>query len=202
MLVSFMGAPASGKTTIAAKLFSNLKELGGMKSEVIVEQARQFIAEKRFNNKLSSYDPITLSEEEQIAIYSRQRQLEIIMKNSCGLDTIIISDSSAFNTALYLSDDFLNNPTRPFFKDLAHHYDILFYCHPLNLKTLPEDSNRIHGLEEIKKLEEKSKKILNILKGLNVNVKELLGTLSIEQRYLAASTQIMDLYCNIVSSSK
>lgn len=197
MLVGFLGVPCSGKTTIAAKLFANLKELGGMKSEIIVEQARHFIAEKRFNEKLSHLDPIILTEENQIEIYSKQRQLETIMKSSCSNDTIIVSDGSAFNTAIYLSDEFIANPNRPFFTDLSHHYDILFYCHPLNLKTLPEDPNRIHNLEQIIKLEEKSKKILNILRSSNVNVKELLGTLSVEQRYLSAVSQIMDLYVNI-----
>jgi hypothetical protein len=196
MLVGFIGAPISGKTTIAAKMFSTLKEQGNS-AELIVEEARHYIARYRYSNKLSHKDPITLTDDDQLRIASKQKEIEEVMKYGCGFDTIIVSDSSIFNTALYLSNGFLDVPDRPFFKALKGHYDVLFYCHPIPVKVLPDDPNRIHDLEHIKRIQEKSVKLLNILKGLNIKVVELLGSLTLEQRYQDACSATMDHYLEV-----
>jgi nicotinamide riboside kinase len=200
MLIGFIGSPCSGKTTIATKLFTSLKEIG-VKSELIVEHSRHYIADKRYKDRLGPNDPVVLTDEDQIQIYSGQLYTEKVMKHSSGIDTIIISDSSAFNTALYMEGDFMSKPARPFFQNLKNHYDILFYCHPLDLSILPEDPNRIHDLESIKRLQNKVSQLLTIVKDMNINVKELIGTLTLEQRYLQASSSTMDLYTNLVQRS-
>ncbi len=193
MLVGFIGAPISGKTTIAAKMFATLKEQGNA-AELIVEEARHYIAKLRYDNQMSPNDKVTLDDTDQLKITGAQKEREDMMKYGCGYDTIIVSDSSVFNTALYLSNGFLDVPDRPFFKNLKGHYDLLFYCHPIPVKTLPDDPNRIHNLEEIRKLQIKSLKLLNILKRLDIKVVELLGSLSLEQRYNDACSATMSHY--------
>ena len=47
MLVCFMGAPSSGKTTIAANVFARLKA-EGVSAEFIAERAREIIAKYKY----------------------------------------------------------------------------------------------------------------------------------------------------------
>lgn len=200
MMIGFVGSPCSGKSSIAVKLYSSLKEIG-LKTELVVEQARQYIAQQRFNNKLLPQEVVSLTDEDQINIYSRQFQMEQMMSYSCGMETLVISDSSCFNTALYTQENFLSTADRPFFKNLTGHYDLIFYCHPIDLRVLPEDPNRIHNLEEMAGINQKSEKLLHIMNSMGVNVKELLGTLTLEQRYLQASNHMMELYTMLVANS-
>lgn len=191
MLLGFIGAPCSGKTTIATKFFANLKESGN-NTELIVEQARQFIAAKRFKEHLGHNEPIVLNDTDQIEITSNQREIERNMKYSCGFDTIIISDSSVFNSFLYMSDKYLDNTE--LLAKLKGHYDLLFYCYPIDINYLPDDPNRIHDLEKIKLIQNKSLTLLKKLKELGIPTHELLSSLSLEQRYEDVSKVTMDYY--------
>ncbi len=194
MLIGFIGAPASGKTTIATKMFATLKEQGN-NSELIVEEARHYIARKRFKDyKAGNNDPFTLTDEDQLRIAFKQKEIEEVMKFSCGKDSIVVSDSSVFNAALYMSNGFLDQPNRPFFQELKDHYDMVFFCHPINLKVLPEDPNRVHTLAEVDKIAIKSYKLLTMLKSLGIHTHELLGTLSLDQRYKDTCSATMDYY--------
>jgi nicotinamide riboside kinase len=199
MLIGFIGTPCSGKTTIAAKLFASLKEIG-MKTEIVAEQARQYIAEVRYTNHMKYNDPVSLTNDDQLNIYKAQMHAESIMMNSTAPETIIISDSSCLNAGLYLDSTFDLNPDRGFFTKADNHYDILFFCHNLNLRFLPEDSNRIHSLDDINGLQDRALKLLDICKQRGQNVFELYGTLTLEQRYLKASHVIMEYHGNFIQS--
>jgi hypothetical protein len=199
MLIGFIGTPCSGKTTIAAKLFASMKEIG-MKTELIVEQARTYIANKRFQEGISYKEKVILTNEDQLSIYKLQSALEFKMKNSCSPDTVIITDTCAFNAGIYTDETFELNHDRKFFTNAVGHYDLIFYCHPINLRFLPEDSNRIHSLEEIQKLDKRTLEVIDACHKNNFNVFDLLGSLSLEQRYLKASHEIMELYANVASS--
>lgn len=199
MLIGFIGTPCSGKTTIAAKLFASLKEVG-MKTELVVEHARQYIAEKRFKEGLKYSDPVSLTNDDQFDIYRKQILLEKTMVNSTSPETIVISDTTAVSAALYMDDTFEWDPNRRFFANLEGHYDLIFYCHSLNLKFLPEDSNRIHDLDAINKLENKSLALMNLCKEKGIDVFELYGSLTLEQRYLKASHAIMERHATLVQS--
>ncbi len=194
MLLGFIGAPCSGKSTIATKMFTTLKE-NGDKTELITEQARQYIAKLRyFNHKKGLSTDITLTDEDQVAIYSKQKEIEEAMKFSCGKDTVIVSDSSVFNTSLYMSNDFLDKTDSSFFRNLKNHYDMIFFCHPIHLNVLPQDPNRIHDLESVNKLADKSLKLLSIVKSLGIHTHELLGSLSLDQRYKDTCSAAMEQY--------
>ncbi len=203
MLIGFIGAPCSGKTTIATKMFSTLKEQGNS-AELIVEQARQYIARLRYdflkNNGVALND-VHLTDEDQLKITFKQKEIEQVMSLSCGKDTIVVSDSSVFNTALYMSNGFLDKPDRPFFTNLRNHYDMIFFCHPINLKALPDDPNRVHSLDEVNRLAEKSLKLLKIVKGLGIHTHELIGTLSLDQRYKDTCSATMDYYLEIAKKA-
>lgn len=192
MLTAFVGVPATGKSTIATKIYSCLKETGS-KTELIVEQARQYIAENRMDNKLSPTDPIILTEEDQFKIASRQLKLERAMKYSCGVDTIVISDSSAINAFLYTSDETFESKQN-FIKSLAlNHYDLIFFCHTIENLSLPEDPNRIHNQNEIKLIGNRALKVLKLLKESCPNkVHELMGAMSLEHRTKDAISYAMN----------
>lgn len=198
MLLGFIGAPCSGKTTIATKFFSVLKE-NGNNSELIVEQARQFIANKRFKEKLPPNGNVILTDNDQIEIASKQREIEQNMKYSCGYDTIIVSDSSVFNSFLYMSDNYLDNDD--LLLKLNGHYDLIFYCYPIDINYLPDDPNRVHNLDTIKLIQNKSLVLLNKLKELGFVVHELFSSLNLEQRYEDVSKITMDYYLNIAKTA-
>lgn len=112
MLVGFVGAPSSGKTSLAAEVFVTLKK-SGLSAEFIAEFARLHIARKRRPGQ-----ELTLTESDQLHIFDQQHLLEKTMNNS---STIVITDSSPLNTLLYLPIDL--SPTA-------------FVSHPLFAVTL------------------------------------------------------------------
>lgn len=182
MLIGFIGLPNSGKTTIASKVFGTLKE-NASNAELIVEQARFYIAKKRLDNKLSLKEPLALTDDDQLKIVKKQSNLENIMVQGTNINTYIISDSSVLNSMLYLSDEMFNN------EDLKNeivnvgNYDLLIYCHPFNTESFPDDPNRVHSKEQVEALEKRSKDLLSFIKKKGYNVKEILGTYPLDLRW-------------------
>lgn len=155
MIVALLGSPCSGKTTTAAKAFVALKEQGVI-AEFITEQARWYIAEKRWNLKLKPQDRLELDETDQLAIMEKQFNAEQILKSSSTSSTVVISDSSALNALLYMTDAMtksaaVNNLVEACLKA----YDLVYYCKPLSFFPLG-DANRLHdqafALEADKKI--------------------------------------------------
>lgn len=199
MIIGFVGIPASGKTTIAIKLFCFLKE-NGANCEIITEEARRFIANYRVSNKLKPEDHISLKDSDQIEIFNKQRAQETLMKQACPKETIIISDSSIYNAYIYTS-----NPTFELVRATnawnVKHYDLIFFCHPIiNIKNLQHDSNRIHELEQFEALNQRALSILELIRPHN-NVVQLFGTQSLELRYKDACSDMMSIYSKFLSGN-
>lgn len=145
MRVSFIGCPHSGKTTTAAMVFSTLKEIG-ISCEFIVEQARVYIAKKRF--ELGPENKLVLDDEDQLAMMQQQIQMENIYETVCDKGTIIICDSSPFNALMYMSENLRNTMvTRKLIEKAMFNTNLVFYAPPVEDSGLT-DLNRIHSRDE------------------------------------------------------
>jgi hypothetical protein len=143
MQVSFIGSPCSGKTTTAAMVFAALKEIG-ISCEFIVEEARRYIAQKRFNAIQSLQEPFKLDDEDQLNIMDNQIHIENMYRTVCHSSTIIVCDSSPFNSLLYMSPDGRNNAiTRKLVEKSIFNSNLVFYAPPV-LETDIVDTNRVH----------------------------------------------------------
>lgn len=200
MLVGYMGAPCSGKTTLAVNSFTEFKKVS-TNCELIVEQARLYIAAKRFESNLLPTDPVELTDTDQMQIFLKQSKAEEVMKYSCGPDTIIISDSSPLNSILYMSDELSNNPNvQEILKKVLKTYDLLFFCHPLDIKRLPIDPNRVHDLDAIKAIQQKAHLLLRKLQSWNLTkIYELIGTVDFFQRSSEANLATIELHTKLLS---
>jgi len=186
--VGFIGAPLSGKTTIATSVFSHFKRLG-LATELVVEQARQYIAEKKVANLKKI---VTLDDTDQDRIFTRQQTMERTMKKACDPLTIIISDSSLLNTLMYLSANLRESLEEVMFEEIVSGYDLLLYCTPVEeLGHVQVDSNRIHSLKEIAILQVQSDRLLNKVKiSEATTIRELVGDLDL--RIKDASTYVLE----------
>lgn len=148
MLISFIGAPCSGKTTTAALVFADLKD-AGRAVEFIPEQARFYIAEMRERMLDLGYGyPPRLDDRNQMDIFDRQRRAEEMFCRVSS-ESITLSDSSPLNSLLYLGEENRQSPqllerVRTYLKKLQ---PLIFHTPPV-----PEsgfyDANRIHNHEE------------------------------------------------------
>jgi thymidylate kinase len=146
MLVGFMGAPCSGKTTTAARLFADLKEMG-TPVEFITEKARSFIAWKKYNSTFTQ-ELFSLTNENQLEIAKSQFAAEQIMRSVCGNDLIVLTDTTVLNSALYMTPDFRARPeVQELFLQAVKQYDLLFLCQPVEYPR-SYDPNRVHSEEE------------------------------------------------------
>jgi adenylate kinase family enzyme len=201
LLVSYFGSPSSGKTTIACSLFSQLK-LSSTNSELILEEARKYISNYRRINNLLPNSPIILSDQDQVEIAKKQLNIEKDFKHSCGPNTIIISDSSVFNSLLYMSDELVKvkGLENYFLNELKDHYDLIFYCHSVDQEYLPTDSNRIHSKDEFKKIEEKAEKLIKLIQDrTNTQVVHLLN--DADMRIKEAYVSTMHKYCKVLETT-
>jgi hypothetical protein len=153
VLVEFIGAPGSGKTTTAAQVFAQLKDEGSP-AEFVAEQARLYIAERRFAGHLEPDDPVVLDDRDQFEIMKRQLRDEYVFKTVCGPEVVIISDSSPISALLYMTDvartgalSGSNRPAWEMVEDSVGLADIVFYAHSISRFAL-HDPNRIHTPEQ------------------------------------------------------
>jgi hypothetical protein len=200
MLIGYLGIAGSGKSTIACNLFSKFK-LDAQNTELILEEARRFISEYRFKNQIPHNQPVSLTDKDQTEIAARQFNIEKNFKHSCGPTTIIISDSSSLNSLLYINDSFLKETSFDdyLFTQLKGHYDLLFFCHPIDFQYLPHDSNRIHNKEQLEKIDLRAKELLIKLKNRGFPVYELMD--DSESRIRDAGMVILDKYCQIIETT-
>ncbi len=203
MLLSFIGSPCSGKTTMAAMLFASLKETG-QNAEFVPEQARIYIAKKKLEtcyargeeeirtNVFGGVPPwntkIELTDEDQYLIMLQQRAADDLMQLSSGPGTTIIADSSPINALFYMSKE----KQKLYAQDqiivqAAHQTSLFFYVKPLALQNKTEDSLRIHNEKFSKELDNQ---ILPLLTELCPDVLHKVYPLigSTEQRLVQALT--------------
>jgi hypothetical protein len=141
MLVGFIGAPCSGKTTTAAKLFAALKDMG-LPSEYIAEKARSYIAAKKFALRADNREHLfSLGDEDQIAIAHTQYRAELTMNTK---DVVVVTDSAVLNSLLYMTPSAQNSESvLALMREAVSKYDILFVCAPVP-RPAGEDPNRVH----------------------------------------------------------
>ena len=191
MYLNFIGAPCSGKTTSAAKLFAELKEMG-LEVEFISEYARLYIAKKRIINDLK---PINLDSSDQYQIFCGQLDLETTMSKSGGTSSIIISDSSVWNSCLYMEPEYREK----FKESLEYKQSVSRFTTEKNLNVIlsPEerpftpDSNLVHSKEESLKIHDNIRCVLDDLLPGN-KFPMLFG--SVEERHKALVKLVFEKY--------
>lgn len=135
MRIAFVGPPASGKTTLALAVTSQLKLQHN--AEIAPEFARTYILQNG-----GIYDAF-----EQYLILKQQKQMEDILSSR---HDIVVCDSATFLCYVYarrlvnhLSDRYLNVLELIHREALANHYDLVFYLDiegPYHI----DDNVRIH----------------------------------------------------------
>lgn len=156
MKVAFIGSPCSGKTTTAAMVFASLKEIG-IGCEFIAEEARRYITNKRFN---SPQEPFKLDDEDQLKIMNSQIHIEHMYKTVCDQSTIIVCDSSPFNSLFYMSPDGRENAiTQKLVEKATFNSDLVFYAPPVEVTDVI-DTNRVHDRQASLKVDESIPKIM------------------------------------------
>jgi hypothetical protein len=136
MLIGFIGAPCSGKTTTAALVFAALKQMNKI-VEFVPECARAYICKKREEEG----NTFTLDNYDQVDICLLQKYYEDLFLNS-GNDVIVLTDSSTYNAFLYMTPDWRFNPI--FSNVDKREYDYLFHCPPVIPYSTIKDPNRLH----------------------------------------------------------
>ncbi len=163
-LISIIGAPASGKSTLAASVHSELKKLG-KNSIFISEVATDYIAEYGIPN----------TPQDQIVIFYKQTSKE---KMFIGSKDYIVCDSSGILNYFYFRGLFQNKPSN---KDIAiinhlqkeilktiNHWDHIFYVPPIIDNV--EDGIRYHDVNQVQKID---KWIKSYLEMENINHEDL-----------------------------
>lgn len=147
-LITFMGAPNSGKSTIATEVHTELKKQG-KNSIFISEAATDYIAEYGIPN-----DPI-----DQVVIFYKQLNRE---RMYIGSKEFIICDSSSllnyfyfrtqFNTVLSNKDiATINHLQKEILKSLSQ-WSHIFYIPPMKNNSV-NDGIRYHDESQIQKLD-------------------------------------------------
>lgn len=137
MLVNFVGAPCSGKTTIAATVFASLKE-AGLEAEFVTEKAREYIAKLRYRCAAAQI-PFVLDDTHQRNIFHLQDEAQMYM-SSVDTDTVVVCDSDPLLTLMYM-----HNPEEiPYnvIQNVVNGMGLLFYCPPID--TYQSSGNRVH----------------------------------------------------------
>jgi len=145
-LVMVVGPPASGKSTLAAEVHTQLKKRG-YNSALVVEAATDYIAEWGIPD----------SPQDQMIIFYKQLNREKMFLES---KDYIICDSSSILNYFYFRTLFKNKLTNKDIASINHiqkeilkhinTIDEIFYVPPIETKV--EDGIRFHGESEIKKL--------------------------------------------------
>ena len=195
MLISFIGAPCSGKTTVAAMVFASLKESGQF-AEFVPEQARLYIAHKKLeiyqqtnlSEPLNVSDvPITLTDNDQVQIMLQQRAADHLMQISGSLLSTVVSDSSPISALFYMSESVAQQASKTkIILEACESTDLFFYVKPI-LGHAKGDSLRVHDEEFSKQLDAK---IVNIIAQLCPQIAPKVVPLvgSTEQRKIQALT--------------
>ena len=155
-LITFIGAPCSGKSTLANSVQSEIKIRGG-NSIFINEVATDYIAEYGIPN----------TPQDQMVVFYKQLNREMMYKES---KEYIVCDSSSMLNYFYFRTLF---PKKPENKDIAiinhiqkeilksiNNWDYIFYVTPI--ETDSEDGIRYHDKEEIQKIDRWIKSYLEL----------------------------------------
>lgn len=173
MLIGFVGAPISGKTTTAALLFAALKD-AGYAVEFVPEQARVFIAQRRvFEMTGTSLKP--LDDVDQFAIMHRQGYMEKLFHFTGTGMSVAITDATAFLALLYMTQESrAREDVLAYAIESASRFDILFRCHPVHAGDM-YDPNRVHSYEQSLVIDAQLDEVLKLAKVPAEKVVDLTG---------------------------
>lgn len=155
-LIMVMGPPASGKSTLAAEVHTELKKKG-LNSIFVSEEATDYIAE---------YGTPNTPNDQMIIFYKQLNREKMFLESK---DYIICDSSSILNYFYFrtLYGHQLSNKDiasiNHMQKEILKHInlvDYIFYVPSMDTKT--EDGIRFHNSKEIKKLERWIKSYLEI----------------------------------------
>lgn len=152
LVINLIGGPCSGKSTVAAELFSRLKKMG-IKSELVSE----YVKDRIYDNHDSVIN-------DQIFLFAQELHQ---LKNKIGKVDVIVHDGSLLLNINYDKDnncqlhDLVISEYNKF-----HNLD--FFLLRNNIKF--EDYGRIHNIEESLNIDDNIK---NIYRKYNVNFIEL-----------------------------
>src|SRR6266404_1308769 len=166
MLIGFIGAPASGTTTVAAMLFGRIKSKDRV-AELITETARRYIIEKRWRGEFGS----KLTDADQDEIFSRQAEAEALYTHVLPKSDIIITDGCILNN--YLCRDQPPDHREDDFRAVLSQYDLIFYCPRSPSQYVESDMGRIHDRHEADAIDHR---IPDIMARFGVKYTELTGT--------------------------
>lgn len=163
-LISIMGPPCSGKSTLASEVHTRLKKMG-LNSVFVGEAATDFIAEYGVPN----------SPQDQMIIYYKQLNREKMFLDS---KDFIICDSSSLLNYFYFRGLFsenlsnkdiatINHIQKEILKNLSL-WSHIFFVPPFETDT--NDGIRFHDANQIEKL---SRLIKSYLQIENINHKDL-----------------------------
>lgn len=115
-----------------------------MTCEFITEQARLYIANKRWVQGLKPEEKCELNDSDQFRIMVKQLEIEKTMYEVVDDHVIVICDSSPLNALLYMSEKERNTgTTKELLERTIAQADVTFYCPPVSAFT-SHDSNRVH----------------------------------------------------------
>ena len=156
-LIQMIGAPASGKSTLATSVHTELK-IAGKNSIFIPEVATDYIAEYGIPN-----EPI-----DQMVVFYKQLNKERMF---IGSKDYIVCDSSSMLNYFYFRKLFktelkpkdiatINHLQKEILKSL-NQWSYIFYLPPLLLDS-PKDGIRYHNIDQIKQLDRLIKSYLEL----------------------------------------
>lgn len=194
MLIGCLGSPCSGKTTLSARLFAELKE-SGITCEFIAEQARYFIAKRRDELGL---DSVSLADEDQLKIMRAQHEVETIMEGSIRDNGIVLTDSSPINSLLYMTPEYRDQVLKTYnegWEKCVASYKFVFVCQPLSAQQHSKDPNRVHDFMQSQLIHENLENLLKTEPFNKLKVHVLGG--SSKFRFMEAISKVNSLLCEV-----
>jgi len=170
MLIGVMGAPITGKTTLAAGLFARLKEMG-IAAEFVPEYARRYIATMAADNRSGACRPLCDTDQTMIA---RGQALDEDLFVGSGTQ-VVVTDGSVANAYFYM-DGVSEVDLMHGVRSAMGRYDVLFYARPFDVRVDVEwdpisgspagirpsaDPNRVHDAEFSARLDGRIASIVN-----------------------------------------
>src|ERR1700722_12892778 len=185
MIISFIGSPSSGKTSNASLLFSELKQTG-IPAEFLSEFARIYISKKRIETKSKS---IILTDQDQLNILREQMDLEDVLLGLDLEEMLIVTDSSPFNSLLYMTPGFREDFKKT---DLCKKLiERNVKLNPLTFLSYPvsssKDPNRIHSADFSLEIHNSIKDVLKDFLEINT-LNPLLGDLQTRSKSVITLT--------------
>lgn len=168
MLVAFLGPPMSGKTTVAAAVYSQLKQ-NGLPAEFISERARWYIAKLKYQNRLA----LPLTDFDQASIMVSQDEAEAIMTTTSP-DSIVVADSCTLNSIFYMTRQSIGQISNSAMRRYSDSKNLLYFAQVIPDMGSTIDTNRVHTIEESRTLSIKMKEYVD---SCIFNIKPLAGTL-------------------------